>query len=140
MAEGLLRLHLQRAGLANQFEVDSAGTRTSLQGARPDQRAQKAALAAGVDIGRVRARRITARDYECNVYIFAMDLKNLADMEANCPLPFQHKLSLLLTADSTLGPAEIPDPYYGSPAGFSKVFDMIDQGVEQIIPLLDSHR
>ena len=99
MAEGLLRWHLQRAGLARRFTVDSAGTRTSQPGVRPDQRAQRVALAAGVDISRIRARRIAAEDFERCDYRFAMDRKNLRDLEDACPEAFRHKLGLLLADD-----------------------------------------
>ena len=41
MAEGLLRHYLQESEMRNRVEVSSVGTKASLPGCRPDQRAQK---------------------------------------------------------------------------------------------------
>ncbi len=126
VAEALLRLHLARVGLGGSVRVDSAGTRVSRPGSRADQRARKVAAAAGVDLGRGRARRIADRDFERCDLILAMDRGNLRDLLARCPEEYRHKLRLVLDAVAKDEVAEVPDPYYGSLEGFRNVHIMLD--------------
>ena len=60
MAEGVLRHLLDKAGLAEQVSVDSAGTQAGRVGAPPDARAQAVAAWHGIDLARQRARRLRA--------------------------------------------------------------------------------
>jgi protein-tyrosine phosphatase len=133
MAEGLLRHHLQRSGLASQVKVSSAGTRTSQSGSRPDQRAQRVAALEGVNIGRIRASRVTERDLVRSDYILAMDRSNIRDLEEMCPPVHRHKISLLLSFQPGHNLDDVPDPYYGSVEGFDKVFQLIDAAVLELI-------
>jgi protein-tyrosine phosphatase len=132
MAEGLLRHHLQRSGLGSQVKVSSAGTRTSQPGSRPDQRAQRVAASEGINISRIRARRVTVRDLVRSDYILAMDSSNIRDLEEICPRAHRHKISLLLSFESGHKLDEVPDPYYGSIEGFDKVFQLIDAAVIEL--------
>jgi protein-tyrosine phosphatase len=132
LAEGLLRHHLQLSGLSSRVKVSSAGTRTSQPGARPDQRAQRVAALEGINIGRIRARRVTVRDMVRSDYIVAMDLSNIRDLEEICPRVHRHKISLLLSFQCGLMLDEVPDPYYGSIEGFDKVFQLIDAAVIEL--------
>ncbi len=126
VAEGFLRLHLERAGAGGRVRVDSAGTRTSRPGSRADQRAQKVAAAAGVNLRGNRARRVTAADFERSELLLAMDRRNVEDLLQQCPDAHRHKVRLILDIlpDSEL--AEVPDPYYGSLEGFRRVQDILD--------------
>jgi protein-tyrosine phosphatase len=129
-----MRSHLKLAGLAGEVAVDSAGTRTSQPGARPDQRAQRVAAAAGVTVGQIRARRVTQRDFLVSDMILAMDGGNLRDLKKNCPPELHHKISLLLSHNRAGNLDEVPDPYYGSYEGFVEVFKIIDEGVISLLP------
>jgi protein-tyrosine phosphatase len=133
MAEGLLRHHLQHSDLRSRVKVSSAGTRTSQSGSRPDQRAQRVAALEGVNIGRIRASRVTERDLARSDYILAMDRSNIRDLEEMCPPVHRHKISLLLGFQSGHNLDEVPDPYYGSVEGFDKVFRLIDDAVIVLI-------
>lgn len=126
VAEALLRLHLARAGLGGSVRVDSAGTRVSRPGSRADQRARKVAAAAGIELGRGRARRVTDRDFERCDLILAMDRGNLHDLRERCPGQYRHKLRLVLDAVAQGEEADVPDPYYGSLEGFRNVHMMLD--------------
>jgi protein-tyrosine phosphatase len=132
LAEGLLRHHLQHSGLGDRVKVRSAGTRTSQPGCRPDQRAQRVAAEAGINLGRIRSRRITEQDFVQSDLIVAMDRTNIRDLEEICPRVHRHKISLLLSFQSGLILDEVPDPYYGSVEGFDKVFQLIDAAVIEL--------
>ncbi|MGB1139869.1 MAG: low molecular weight protein-tyrosine-phosphatase [Halioglobus sp.] len=126
VAEGLLRMHLGQVGLGGHVRVESAGTRVSRPGSRPDQRAQRIAASAGVDIGRCRARRIAAADFERCDLILAMDKGNLRDLLAQCPESQCEKVRLLLEVHPESELADVPDPYYGSIEGFRRVHEILD--------------
>jgi protein-tyrosine phosphatase len=138
MAEGVMRQHLRHSGLLGRIKVSSAGTRTSQPGARPDKRAQKAAAATGITLGRIRARRVTERDLEGCDYIIAMDKANMRDLMKICPPEHSHKVSLLLSHLPGQDMDEVPDPYYGSYEGFEEVFQLIDRAVGLLIPHIGS--
>lgn len=140
MAEGLLRHYLQQTELSELVEVDSAGTRTSQPGCRPDQRAQKVAALRGINLGRMRARRVTERDLLRSEFIFAMDESNMRDLREICPLEHHDKLSLMLSHHRGQPLLEVPDPYFGSIEGFERVFQLIDAAMGDLISYLRSCR
>lgn len=134
MAEGLLRHYLQQSDeLRHRVEVNSVGTRASLAGCRPDQRAQKVAALRGIHIGGMKARRITERDLRRNDLIFVMDEANMRDLLKLCPPEHQHKISFLLSHHSGQPLRDVPDPYFGSADGFERVFQIIDDAMDDLI-------
>ena len=134
MAEGLLRHHLQQAGLGRSVKVSSAGTKASMPGARPDQRAQKVAIAAGIDLSRIRASRVTEKDILRSDYVFALDRSHLQDLLQACPPEHRHKISLLLAHLPGQDLEDVPDPYYNSHDSFKEVFTLIESAVASLIP------
>ncbi|MFT4615043.1 MAG: protein-tyrosine phosphatase [Bacteroidia bacterium] len=134
MAEGLLKHYLAEMGLAKSVQVASAGTQANQPGLRPDTRAQKIAARSGIDISRVRARRITDRDFERSDMIVAMDTNNLEYLEKTCPPLERDKLSLLLSYAEGGEGRDVPDPYYGSTEGFESVFEIIDAAIYELVP------
>lgn len=138
MAEGLLRHYLEQTDLGDGIDVDSAGTRASQPGCRPDLRAQKVAALRGINLGRIRARRVTERDLVRSDFIFAMDESNLRDLHEMCPLEHKDKLSLLLSHHRGQPMLEVPDPYFGSIEGFERVFQLLDAAMGDLISYLRS--
>jgi protein-tyrosine phosphatase len=134
LAEGLMRQHLKYVGAARGVKVSSAGTRASQPGARPDQRAQRIAAAAGVKLNRIKARRVTEKDLVHSDMILAMDHANMRDLIGICPQEHRRKISLLLSHDPEQGLEDVPDPYYGSYEGFAQVFQIIESAVVRLMP------
>ena len=133
MAEGLLRHHLDLAGLSGGVSVGSAGTHTSRPGARPDQRALRIASDAGVNLRGIRARRVTEKDLiNCDL-VFAMDRSHIRHLGSMCPPGNEHKISLLLNDADGQGLEEVPDPYYGSYEDFISVFQIIDRATANLL-------
>lgn len=132
-AEGVLRLRLEAAGLAEAVVVDSAGTHAHHVGSKPDPRAQKAAATRGVDLSRIRARRVSEEDFVQYDRIYAMDRDNLRNLQRCCPEPLQHKLALFLQHAERFDEDEVPDPYYGGPAGFERVLDLIEDAADGLV-------
>lgn len=132
-AEGVMRALVEGAGAADFIEIDSAGTHAYHVGNPPDERAQRAALRRGVDLSRIRARRVQSTDFERFDYVLAMDRDNLALLETMCPEDFQGSLRLFLSFAPDLGRDEVPDPYYGGTGGFDRVLSLVEEGCAALL-------
>ena len=119
--------HLVKAEyLADQLEIDSAGTHAYHVGSKPDRRAQETAAGKGIDLTYIKARKVCDRDYEYYDYILPMDNDNYDLLEQSCPEQYKNKISLFLDFSPDLPLQEVPDPYYGGIKGFENVFEMVD--------------
>ncbi|MGC4403254.1 low molecular weight protein-tyrosine-phosphatase [Methyloversatilis sp. MC4-4] len=132
-AEGVVRARLEAAGLHERVEVASAGTHAHHVGSKPDPRAAAAAASRGVDLAGIRARRVDVADFMQFDLIYAMDRDNLRNLERNCPEPLRHKLALFLQHAERFDEEEVPDPYYGGPAGFERVLDLIEDAADGLV-------
>lgn len=131
-AEGVFRHLANKDGIEDGFTkkiyIDSAGTAGFHMAAPPDKRAQLTALKYGIDIGDLRARKLSPQDFADFTYILAMDSDNLAMMKKHCPPEHQDKLHLFMSfAENSPGITEIPDPYYGDIEDFDKAYDFIER-------------
>jgi protein-tyrosine phosphatase len=136
-AEAVLRERLNRQGWADRVLLDSAGTHGYHVGAPPDPRAIEHAARRGYDLTGLRARRVGAGDFERFELILPMDDTNLADLQQRCPPAFTDRLRLLLEAAAyPVRPVrrEVPDPYYGGPAGFEQVLDLVEGACDALMP------
>jgi len=139
-AEGVFSAVVEQAGLKDKIAIDSAGTHAYHIGEPPDPRAQKSALARGIDISQLRARRAIEADFEQFDYVLAMDLDNLKNLRAICPAQHVNKLSLFLEYASYADVKEVPDPYYGGPMGFERVLDMVEDAAKGLLQnILEQH-
>lgn len=134
LAEGILRHHVRRdgfsEGLGGDFLIASAGTGDWHVGAPPDPRSINVAARRGIDISRQRARQVSADDFGRFDYVLGMDRDNLKTLAALQPDSAVAHLDLLLTFAKSTPVREVPDPYYyRDPAGFERVFDIIEEGV-----------
>jgi len=123
-AEGVLRhLAAQEApGLA--LHIDSAGTADYHVGAPPDLRSQRAALRRGIDISGLRARQVTAADFDRFDLILAMDQENLRELQALKPHGSHALVKLFLEYAPQTRVRGVPDPYYGGDSDFEHVLDL----------------
>lgn len=139
MAEGILRKLVEERGLQRQVKVDSAGTHATWLASRPDLRAQRASQKLGVDISRSKSRRIKRRDFARFDYILAMDDGNLRRLRELCSSDHRHKLSLLLAHTPEADMTDVPDPYYGSEAGFERVADLLYPALDHFLTTLQGN-
>jgi len=126
-AEGVFRDLVAKKGLSDQIITDSAGTGAWHVGNPPDERAQKAALARGVDLSDLRARKAIAKDFIQFDYVLAMDRSNYANLQQICPPGYEDRLHMFLSFFENSPEEEVPDPYYGGAAGFDYVLDLIEE-------------
>jgi protein-tyrosine phosphatase len=132
-AEGVFRTVVERAGLLQHIEIDSAGTHAYHVGEPPDARAQAAAQRRGVDLSGLRGRRATRVDIERFDYILAMDEENYQNLQTLSPQGLEHKIRLFLEFAPQRPEREVPDPYFGGEGGFERVLDMIEEASEGLL-------
>lgn len=128
-AEGVMRHLVNRAGLADHIEVDSAGTAGWHTGDAPDRRATVEAATRGIDLSRLRGRQFHTGDLAWFDLVLAMDESNRTDLRDLATTPAERaKIHLLRAFDpaSDGDGLDVPDPYYGGPDGFRQVFDLLE--------------
>jgi protein-tyrosine phosphatase len=135
-AEAVLRARLRAAGLQRHVRVDSAGMSSHHEGEAPDPRAIRHAAARGYELAVLRSRPVMAEDFRRHRYLLAMDEDNLRWLEKEMPADAPAQISLLLTHAPHLGVREVPDPYYGPPAGFERVLDLVEAGCDGFVQRL----
>jgi len=126
MAEGVFRQVAEEAGVADLFEIDSAGMGDWHKGEAPDARAQKAARGRGIDISGQSARKVELEDFEDFDLLLAMDASNVADLYDIAPHDARHKIRRFLEYAPHVDTMDVPDPYYGGAAGFDHALDLIE--------------
>ena len=133
-AEAVLRHKLKAVGLDKTVEVDSAGTYGGHAGEPPDARAQRQAKLRGYDLSRQRARRLTAEDFSRFDWVIAMDEDNLNRITELAPEGHAARLGLLMSHASRHHDVKaVPDPYYGPPAGFDRVLELIEDACDGLV-------
>lgn len=123
-AEGIFRAQIQKRGIQDLFEIDSAGTHAYHIGEQPDARSQMVAHKYNVDLSTQCARQVDKSDFYHYDYIFVMDTSNLADLQDICPPEYQHKLALILDNIPNNNGRSVPDPYFEY--RFDEVFEMLN--------------
>lgn len=134
-AEGVFRHCVNAAGLADDIEVDSAGTHAYHVGEPPDRRAQAAAERRGYSLGDIRARRVADNDFERFDYIIAMDRLNHVTLLDRADAEHHGKIRLFLEFSSARVD-DVPDPYYGGAAGFDRVLDLVEEASRGLLETL----
>lgn len=126
-AEGVFNKVLHDNGTANRFIVDSAGTHAYHVGEPSDKRSQQMARSRGVDLSKIRARKVMPSDFEHFDHILAMDSDNYHILLAESPEQYRHKIKLFLDYAPNRKETDVPDPYYGGQNGFAHVFDLVEE-------------
>lgn len=134
-AEGVFRYHAEQAGLADRLEIDSAGTHAYHVGEPADHRARAAAERRGMSLDGIRARRVSAQDFQRFDYIIAMDQENLARLRDEAPEEHSARLHLFLEFAAG-SETDVPDPYYGGAAGFERVLDLVEDASRGLLETL----
>lgn len=128
-----MRQMVARAGLAHRVRIDSAGTHDYHVGEAPDARAQQHARRRGYDLSPLRARQVTIEDFESFDLILAMDRGHLEILRRLASAGQRHKLRLFMEFARIPQSYEVPDPYYGGPAGFERVLDMVEAAARGLL-------
>ncbi len=134
LAEAAFRDAAERAGL--EAVADSAGTGEWHVGHAPDPRSQAVALAHGIDISGLKARRVRGEDFTRFDHILALDPQNLRDLRAIAPSGTTARLSLLMDHVPGRQGQGVRDPYYGDARDFDTVWAECRLAAEALVGML----
>jgi protein-tyrosine phosphatase len=139
LAENMFAHVAQQAGLADQFEVDSAGTGSWHVGDAPDSRMREVAAQRGFSYSGS-ARQFSAADYGRFDLVIGMDSNNKQDMLRQARSEADRvKVHLLRKWDPEGGPNDpVPDPYYGGIEGFELAYDLVERSCQGLLAWLQA--
>lgn len=123
-----MRRLVREAGLQERIGIDSAGTGDWHVGDDRDCRSAAVGESRSTPLTGT-ARQWQMGDFARFDYVLAMDRKNLADLQRLAPdTGARAKVRLLRSFDPGIrrDEEEVPDPYYGGPEGFERVFDICE--------------
>ena len=127
-AEAVMNAVVEKAGLSDVIECDSAGTIAFHAGEPADARMKKHAIKRGYNLTSI-ARKFTPEDFEEFDYVVAMDRNNYTDLLAlDKNSEYVDKISIMTSYCTNHDEEEVPDPYYGGPQGFEHVLDLLEDG------------
>lgn len=136
MAEGVFRTLAERAGLADAFEIDSAGTSEAHVGKPPVSDAIEVAASRGYDITDVRARQVTTDDIARFDYPLAMDSSHLVAMRWMAPRALTGKPRMFLSFAPPMGVIDVLDPIGGPRPEFERALSLIEAGCKGLLERL----
>ena len=132
MAEVILRDELERAGLSDKVEVDSAGTGGWHLGSPMDSRARAELSRRGYDGTGHQARQFGPSWFDQYDLVAAMDRGNLERLRRMAKdRQAADRTVLFLSLDPARNgqgsgrDLEVPDPYNGGPEDYALVFDLV---------------
>ena len=131
-AEAAFQHAATEAGLASEFEVDSAGTGAWHVGEPADRRMREAGQRRGIKVTSL-ARQVSDQDFTTFDHILAMDLTNLRALQRQAPVEHRRKIRLFRDLDPDAPGEDVPDPYYGDVAGFDEVLDIVTRTARALL-------
>jgi len=132
-AEGVMARLLERAGLVERVELDSAGTGGWHAGELPDPRTRDAARRRGLELTH-RARKLQRADLDRFDLVLVMDDDNLRHVTTMAAQGARAEIRLLRSFDPAApAGAIVPDPYEGGRAGFDEVLDICERACEGLL-------
>ena len=132
MAEFVMKDLVEKAGLADEFQIDSAATCRDEIGNPVYPPARRKLAEHGISCEGHAARQLTAQDYEEYDLLIGMDRANLQNMRRICGGDPDGKIHLLL--DYTGHPRDVADPWYTG--NFDETYDDVLEGCEAFLAFL----
>lgn len=131
-AEAVMLREVQRLGMSDRWEIDSAGTGDYHIGDLADPRMRSHASRRGLKLLH-RARQVSAGDFYDFDLIIGMDSSNLRNLRAISP---SVETDMKIVAMSEFFPDApydyVPDPYYEGAEGFELVLDLLETGCHNL--------
>ncbi len=136
MAEAVFRNLVERNGLADRFEIKSAGTGNWHVGEPPHRGTRETLRRHGIEPNGLVAKHVSQAMLDRADYIVAMDHENLADLRA---WRFDHKkVSRILDYALDIEVRDVPDPYYDG--RFELVYQLVSHGSEGLLEQIREQR
>jgi protein-tyrosine phosphatase len=139
LAEHMFAHLAEQAGVADKYQVDSAGTSAYHIGEQPDSRMRRVAAQNGLQYDG-RAKQFRAEDFDRFDLIIPQDQENLQNLKWLVRGPKDEaKLFAMRTFDPKGGPeAGVPDPYYGGVDGFQITYEIVKRSCQGLLDALEN--
>lgn len=140
-ANAIMESIIEREGVQDLIEVDSAGTYGGHAGELPDPRMRAAGANRGYKLNH-RSRRIIEDDFYTFDKIIVMDDNNYESVVRLAPeRKYLDKVHRFVEFCSThKNWSYVPDPYYEGREGFELVLDLLEDGCEGVLTYLKSEQ
>ena len=136
MAEFVMKDMVKKAGLEQDFQIESAATSTEEIGNPVYPPARRKLAEHGIDCAGKTARQLRNSDYEEFDLLIGMDRTNLRSMYRICGGDFADKMHLLM--DFTDRPDEVADPWYTD--DFDATWRDVEEGCRGLLNYLTKER
>lgn len=125
-AEAVMTSLVEKAGLTDDFYIDSAGILSVHKGEPADNRMRKHAAQRGYNVTSI-SRPVQKADFQIFDIIVGMDNANIDDLMDKLPsVEMQQKIVKMTDFCEHSKHDYVPDPYYGGDAGFELVLDILE--------------
>lgn len=132
-AEGIMRHIVEKRGLTNDIDIDSAAIGPWHIGELPDARMRRCGARHGYAFNS-RARQLTSADFGRFDLIVGMDHENIRAIRAKARNR-EDEQKIRLMADFLRhhpNHSTVPDPYYGGERGFELVIELLEDACEAL--------
>ncbi|HEY3371162.1 MAG TPA: low molecular weight protein-tyrosine-phosphatase [Prolixibacteraceae bacterium] len=138
-AEAVFNTLIEKNGLENELQCDSAGTGAYHVGEPADSRMRQMGAMRGYDLTSKARKFDPNRDFDQFQYIIGMDRQNVRDLMSVARNKNERKQIYLMT-DFCIHKTHdsVPDPYFGGDAGFELVFDILEDACEGLLRKLQN--
>ncbi|SET73139.1 protein-tyrosine phosphatase [Salinibacillus kushneri] len=131
MAEAIFRQKVEKEGLSDTIETDSAGIGQWHVGEPPHKGTQELLSKRSVSVEGIKARQVDMTDWAKFAYIIGMDVQNIRDLHALREPSGQVEIRRLM--DYVPNPVEkdVPDPYFTG--NFDYVYELVEEGCKYLL-------
>lgn len=137
LAEAAFRDEVRKAGLKDEFDIESSGTGHWHVGGQADNRMRETARQFGISLERHRAQQFESGHFADFDHIFVMDKSNLHDvLFLDSKDEHGNKVRLFREFDPDPEDYQVPDPYFGGQEGFKKVYDIVHRTSQKLLERL----
>jgi protein-tyrosine phosphatase len=138
LAEHMFAHLAEKAGVADKYYVDSAGTSAYHIGEQPDSRMRRVAAQNGLQYDG-RAKQFQEDDYDRFDFIIPQDQDNLRNLRWLARGPADEAKLFTMRTFDPLGSSNegVPDPYYGGADGFQTTFEIVRRSCQGLLDALE---
>jgi len=131
MAEGIFRDRVEKAGLSDQINVDSAGTANYHMGKPPHAETRGILGKAEISSEGMRARQVRESDWNEFDYIVAMDRENMTDLKGFRAAYDDITVVKIMDYVESVEEEDVPDPYFTG--NFDYVYNLLTEGCDNLL-------
>lgn len=138
-AEAVMNEYVNKEGLTDLVQCDSAGILGYHMGERADRRMRHHAQQRGYRVDSISRKFNPETDFDRFDLIIGMDHQNIRDLRSMAATRHQmQKIHLMTDFCCRIERSEVPDPYYGGSDGFELVLDLLEDACGGLIEQIKS--